>query len=225
MWEPRNLSGRDRGAKVPPTLWRHGVMTLSAPGVTAAEPSQPQRRSAKKTMCFERFEEISGTSRLETAAGTRSTQKRQYGRNQPLITANEEAQQEKHQGARIEARSARRNHSSFSARYEAPAAAGRAMTTNQKPFRSRPCWVRTISRSRRRTRFRITAPPTRFEVTKPARNNFSFSCARTPRIRVRPRCAVPSALTRANSSGRTRRLPFGNDKLGELGLDGMAQPS
>jgi hypothetical protein len=33
-----------------------------------------------------------------------------------LISANEKTREKKHQGARIEARSARRNHSSFSSR-------------------------------------------------------------------------------------------------------------
>jgi hypothetical protein len=194
---------------------RHGVVTLPAPGVTAAKPSQSQHRSAKETVSLDRFQKIGRTRRLETAAGARTAEKRQQRRNQQLITAKEKAHQQEHQGARIEARSARRNHSSFSARYDARAAAGRAMTTNQKPSRNLPFWVRIISRSRRRRRFRTTALPILFEVTKPARNNFSSSLASTPRTSVRPRCAMPSDLTRANSTGRIRRLAFGNEKSGE----------
>jgi hypothetical protein len=37
-----------------------------------------------------------------------------HGREQDLVAANKKPGQKKHQGARIEARSARRNHSSFS---------------------------------------------------------------------------------------------------------------
>lgn len=202
---------------------RHRIVTLAAPGVTATKPAQSQPRSTKKTVPFEGFEKIGRTGRLETASGARSTQKRQDRRNEQLITANQKTHEQDHQGARIEARSARRNHSSFSAPYEARAAAGRAITTNQKPLRSLPCWVRTISRSRRRTRFRTTAPPIRFEVTKPTRNNFSSSLASTPKTSVRPRCAVPSDLTRANSTVRTRRLAFGNNKSGEDGVGGMTR--
>jgi hypothetical protein len=61
-------------------------------------------------------------------------------------------------------------------------------------------------------------------VMKPARNNFSSSRASTPKTRVRPRCAVPSDFTRANSTGRTNRLVFGSDKLGDLGVSGMVPP-
>lgn len=200
---------------------RHRIVTLAAPGVTATKPAQSQPRSTKKTVPLERLEEIDRTSRLEPAPGARSAQKRQDRRNEQLITANQKTHEQEHQGARIEARSARRNHSSFSAPYDARAAAGRAITTNQKPSRSLPCWVRTMSRSRRRTRFRTTAPPILFEVTKPTRNNFSSSLASTPNTSVRPRCAVPSDLTRVNSTGRTRRLAFGNDKAGEGGVGGI----
>ena len=94
---------------------RHRIVTLAAPGVTAAKPAQSQPRSAKKTMFLKRLEKISRTGRLEAAARARSTQKGQHRRNEQLITANQKTHEQEHQGARIEARSARRNHSSFSA--------------------------------------------------------------------------------------------------------------
>ena len=75
-----------------------------------------------------------------------------------------------------------------------------------------------MSRSRRRTRFRTTAPPILFEVTKPTRNNPCSCAARTPKTMARPRWAVPSDLTRANSTGRTKRFAFEKDKPGEAGV-------
>jgi hypothetical protein len=200
---------------------RHRIVTFSAPGMATAKTAHSQPCAAKKSVSFERFEKVSRTGRLKAASGARSTQKRQHGRNEQLVTANQKTHEQEHQGARIEARSARCNHSSFKARYVARAAAGRATTTNQKPSRNRPCCVRTTSRSRRRTRFRTTAPPSLFEVTKPARNDFSSGMTRTPKISVRPRCAIPSDFTRPNSTGRTRRFVFENDKPGDFGAGGM----
>src|SRR5678815_1613832 len=86
------------------------------------------------------------------------------------------------------------------------AAAGRAITTHQIPPFILACSIRTISRSRRRNRFRITAPPIRFEVMKPIRNGFSSLVGRTPRVSTRPRWVVPSERTRANSVGRANRI-------------------
>jgi hypothetical protein len=147
---------------------RHGIRTLAAPRVAAAKTPQPHRCPPQRTVHLDRFQEVNRTRGLETASRARSAQKRQQRRNKQLITANQKAHEKEHQGARIEARSARRNHSSFSARYEARAAVGRAITTNQKPFRNLPCSVRMMSRTRRRTRLRTTAPPILFEVTTPA---------------------------------------------------------
>lgn len=164
----RLFTNKTRGCVRPAVRMRHGIIALSAPGMTVTEPAYSQPRAAKKPTPLERLEEVDRTRWLETASGARSTKKRQQGRNEQLITANQKTHEQEHQGARIEARSARRNHSSFSARYEARAAAGRAITTHQKPSCNLPCSVRTMSRSRRRTRFRTTAPPILFEVTKPA---------------------------------------------------------
>ena len=128
-----------------------------------------------------------------------------------MITTNQKAQEQTHQGARIEARSARRNHSSFSSREVARAAPGRAITTNQSPSRNLARCARTISRSRRRVRLRMTAFPIRFDVTNPARNSFS-PVASVPRIKNAPRCAEPSFFTRANSAGWTSRFRLGKDR-------------
>jgi len=92
---------------------RHWVVTLSSPRVAAKKAAHPQPRSAKEALPFERFEKVDRTGRLEAASGTRPAQKRQHRRYEQLITANQKTHEQEYQGARIEARSARRNHSSF----------------------------------------------------------------------------------------------------------------
>jgi hypothetical protein len=219
----RLFTDKTLGRVQPVVRMRHGIVALSTPGMATAKTAHSQPRTAKKSVSLERFEKVSRTGRLKAASGARSTQKRQHGRNEQLITANQKTHEQDHQGARIEARSARCNHSSFRARYDARAAAGRATTTNQTPSRNRPCCVRTTSRSRRRTRFRTTAPPILFEVTKPTRNELSSCWIRTPNTSVLPRCAIPSDFTRPNSTGRTRRFVFENDKSADFGTGGMTR--
>jgi hypothetical protein len=221
MWE--RLRRRDcRGTKAPPTFWWNWIVPSTAPRMTTAQSADAEPCSPQSSVGLQALEKVNRTGRFKAAARPRSAQERKHRRDQQLVTANEKTQEEKHQGAKIEARSARRNHSSFSTPYVAPAAAGRATTTNQKPFRNRGCSVRTMSRNRRRTRLRTTAPPIRFEVTKPTRKNFSSFCGSTPNRSARPRCVVPSFLTRVNSTGRTRRFVLGNDKSGESEVGGMA---
>ena len=83
-----------------------------------------------------------------------------------------------------------------------------AISTNQKPPRN-SCWCfRTISRKRRRTRLRTTAPPMRREVTNPARDGPGFSTNATFNVRSLPRCVVPSRLTRSYSDLCVRRRFF-----------------
>jgi hypothetical protein len=200
---------------------RYGIGPMPTPGMTAAKTAQSQPSAPKQTVLLERFEKVDRACWLETAPGARSTEKRQHRRNRYLVSANQKTHEREHQGARIEARSARCNHSSFSARYGARAAAGRAIRTHQKPSRNLPCSLRTMSRSRRRRRFRTTAPPILFEVTKPARKDFSSFRASTPSTSVRPLCAVPSDLTRANSPGRSKRFAFEKVKFGGFGACGM----
>jgi len=81
------------------------------------------------------------------------------------------------------------------------------------------CSSRTISRNRRRNRFRMTAPPIRFEVMKPIRNGFSSLVGRTPRVSIRPRWVVPSERTRANSVGRANRIALGKVRRVEFRED------
>ena len=85
------------------------------------------------------------------------------------------------------------------------------MITNQTLCRS-SCWCRrTISRKRRRTRLRTTAPPTRPEVTNPARHGPELSIGITFNIRSLPRCVIPFRFTRSYSERCVRRRVFGNE--------------
>ena len=85
------------------------------------------------------------------------------------------------------------------------------MITNQTSCRS-SCWCRrTISRNRRRTRLRTTAPPTRPEVTNPARHGPELSIGIAFNIRSLPRCVIPFRFTRSYSERCVRRRVFGNE--------------
>src|SRR5438552_5264225 len=163
MWE-RPLRRNSRG-EAPPTFWRNGVMPAAAPRIAAGQATDAEPASTDYAVRFERFQKVSRTARLETASTARSSQKRQHRREEQLVTANKKTREKKHQGARIEARSARRNHSSLNSALVARAAAGCATSTSQNPRRNLVWCVRTISRKRRRTRFRTTAPPIFFDVT------------------------------------------------------------
>lgn len=115
MWQAPERGDRcSRGTQAPPTLRRHGIVTLPAPGMTTAYAPQAQRSPPKKTVGLERFQKVVRTAGLKPAAGTWSAEKGEHRRNGQLITTDEKTHEEKHQGAKIEARSARRNHSSFS---------------------------------------------------------------------------------------------------------------
>jgi len=187
-------------------------MPSPAPRMTTPEAAEAQPRSAQNSMRLQCFEKVSRTRRFKAASRARSAEQRQDRRDQQLIAANKKTREKEHQGARIEARSARRNHSSFNWWWVAVAAYGRATTTSQTPGRNCGWAVRTMSRSRRRTRFRTTAPPMCFGVTKPARNDFSSFTLSAPRTRNRPRSAVPCPFTRANSAGNVSRFVFGKER-------------
>lgn len=102
--------------------------------------------------------------------------------------------------------------------YLAFAASCLAMSTNQKPSRS-SCWCRrTISRKRRRTRLRSTAPPSRRDVMNPARHGPQFSTGRILNVRCLPRCVTPSRFRRSYCVGCVRRRAFGNENESRGGI-------
>ena len=143
MWE-RPWRGDCRDTKVPPTFRWNRVSSAAAPRIATADATKAEPRPAQNSMRLQRLEKINRAGRFKTATAARSLQKMEHRRENDLVTANKNARQKQHQGARIEARSARRNHSSFSCWWVAFAAYGRATTTIQLPGRSRPCWDRTI---------------------------------------------------------------------------------
>jgi hypothetical protein len=130
-----------------------------------------------------------------------------------LVAANENAKEDAHQATKIEARRPRRNHSSSRTRKVPRPARAEAMVTIQIPPRT-SCWcLRKISRKRRRVRLRRTAPPTRLEVTKPAREGAADSAFfKKPIVSVSPRMVFPSVRTRRNSESRVNRRDFGKRK-------------
>lgn len=93
---------------------RHWIKSSPAPGMATAQPADAEPGPAQDAVRLERREEVSRASRLEPAARSRPVQKRENRRNEKLVTSNKKTREKEHQGARIEACSARRNHSSFS---------------------------------------------------------------------------------------------------------------
>ena len=190
--------------------------------MTAAKPAQTQPRSTEKTVPLERFHEVSRTRRFEPASRARSTEKGQDRRDEQLITANQKTHEQNHQGARIEARSARRNHSSFSAAYEARAA-GRTGDDHEPKTLPQPPLLRPND---------VPQPPAHaipdHGPANPLRGDqthlnecWSVSGASTPRISDRPRCAVPSVLTRANCEGPDEAPGLRERAIGRNGVDSM----
>jgi hypothetical protein len=190
--------------------------------MTSSDPFQAEPAAVKNTVCFHSLQKICGTSWFESATGSgTSAEPGKKRRKRALIHADKDSNERKHQAARIEARFARRNHSSSSSRYVARAAFGRAIVTIQKFPGKSGCCLRTISRSRRRTRLRTTAEPMRFDVTKPARSGFrsvrpalrtGSGPGSTLKMRKAPRCERPSSFIRSNSDDWMSRRDLGKER-------------
>src|SRR4051812_29577170 len=93
---------------------RYWIVSSAAPRIATAKTAKTEPRSAQNSMRLQRLEKIDRARRFKTTATTRPGQKMKHRREDDLVAANKKTRQKKHQGARIEARSARRNHSSFS---------------------------------------------------------------------------------------------------------------
>jgi hypothetical protein len=91
-------------------------MPLSAPRLAPTEPPQTEPAAAQNAVGLHGFQEIARTGRLEPAASSGTGGPREDRRDDPLVGANQKSDDREHQGARIKARFARRNHSSSSAR-------------------------------------------------------------------------------------------------------------
>src|SRR5438067_1427297 len=94
--------------------WRNWVGPAASPRIASAHATNAEPGAAQNSVRLQRLEKIGGARRFKTATASRAGQKVERRREQDLVAANKKTRQKKHQGARIEARSARRNHSSFS---------------------------------------------------------------------------------------------------------------
>lgn len=121
-------SGHDAGWMDWP--WNR-IVALCAPWMTAGDAFQSQPAAAPGAVGFNGLQKIFGTAGVKTAARSRPAERLQQRRESHLINAYAKAQNSEHQGARIEVRLARRNHSCSSAAQVARAAAGRAIVTTQ----------------------------------------------------------------------------------------------
>lgn len=93
---------------------RHRVVPTSTPRLAATEALQSQPAAVPNAMRLHRFEKISRTARGKSAAAVRTAKQAKQWRKSALIEANDKTDQAEHH-SRIEARLARRNHSSFNA--------------------------------------------------------------------------------------------------------------
>src|SRR5439155_18891080 len=113
---------------------RHRIKSAATPRMTSQQALYSEKAPAQDAVLFDRSQEIFGARGRKTAAGIRSAEERKHRRDRYLITANENANERAHQGARIEAHRARRNHSSSSAREVSRAARADAIVTIQTPL-------------------------------------------------------------------------------------------
>jgi len=89
-------------------------MAASTPGIAPAYSAKAEPGSPPEPVRFQGLEKVDRARRFKPAAAAGSLEKREDRREQDLVTANKKTRQKDHQGARIEARSARCNHSSRS---------------------------------------------------------------------------------------------------------------
>jgi hypothetical protein len=90
---------------------RHRVISTSTPWLAASEALQSQPASMPNAMRLHRFQKICRTGRRKSAATVRPAKQTKHRRKRALIEAYDKTNQSEHQ-SRIEARLARRNHSS-----------------------------------------------------------------------------------------------------------------
>src|SRR4029077_16071199 len=93
---------------------RHRVVPTSTPWLAASEALQSQPASMPNAMRLHCFQKISRRRRGKWAAAVRTAKQTKQRRKRALIEANNKTNQPEHQ-SRIEARLARRNHSSSNA--------------------------------------------------------------------------------------------------------------
>src|SRR5262249_25360373 len=93
---------------------RHRVVARSTPWLAASQALQSQPASMPNAMRLHRYQKVSRTGRGKSTAAVRTAKQSEQRRKRALIEANDKTDYSEHQ-SRIEARLARRNHSSSNA--------------------------------------------------------------------------------------------------------------
>ena len=176
---------------------RHGVGTCAAPRMTAGESLQTEQAPSPCAVGFHRVGKIMRARWLEPASAACSRENGEHRRYEYVIEANGKLNEPLHDfGRPAAARRTSERHSACRSANSASTAKCRATITSHAPGGSWSRPARTISRRRRRTRFRSTAPPTRRDVTIPTRaspdsafwrilSNMNLPCEVTPSQRIR----------------------------------------
>ena len=200
--------------------------------MAAADPANPQPGSAQRAVPGDRHRGVLAAGWIKPAA--RAEQRA----DKPPIPADHD---QKHAGDRTgrdgvrrfrgprhdahrNTRSSAESRSRASSADVAPAAGGSARTTNREPLGRVARRSRTTCRSRRFTRFRVTASPTARLTTKPARGSAAASSdagtSRWTTRRARP-TRRPCQTAAAKSGRRRSREGAGNTSESEIGLGGQ----
>ncbi len=190
----------------------HRVVTGRAPWIAAANAPDAQPRAAEDSVFLHGFGEVFGACGLKSAACAGAGDRMNDRGDDQLIALEEFAHEPSH--GSTPARRAKAVHSSRNAATVAFAARGLATITSQVPAGKPARESRMISRSLRRIRFRITAPPTFFEVTNPMRAGFSSAPLSTPTTISFPCWASPLVRTRRNSEDSVRCAFLGKRRRG-----------
>ena len=66
---------------------RNRIVTFAAPRLAPTDAAKTEPAATHKAVRFHRFKEVARAGRLEAATGTRTSDKRERGRDRPLIRA------------------------------------------------------------------------------------------------------------------------------------------
>ena len=196
---------------VPIGAFGDGVPAMAAPGVAATQPTHGEPRSPSGTVDLERLHRVRGAARLIAA------RRRSSGAN-PLVedhNAANQARRNAHRAPPPDRRASRAASSCFTSFLSSSgllADTSGPAATNSTPGGTGPvsssAKVANTARSRRRSRFRSTAPPTRLVIAYATRVPSSPPSsrkvmARGPR-RTRTPCVRSATKVRRSRTGRIR---------------------
>src|SRR4051794_28919628 len=115
---------------------RHWIVPGATPWMAASQSFHCEPQSLEQPVRLDGLDTIMRTRRLKSASTGWTAEPAKHRRDGDLIGTNDEPKEPKHQGARIEARVARRNHSSSSCAWLVRPARAERMTTSQSPERT-----------------------------------------------------------------------------------------